>query len=124
MNFADILRFYRRGAAERKVDQELTALLTAIEATKKGGEITITMKIAPSKAGENETDINIDVKAKMPKVPLPTATFFLEAGKLSRTNPRQMDAFDNETDRDGVASLDKARSGLTGEALSNHMAAG
>lgn len=123
MNFADILRFYRRGAAERKVQEELTALLSAIEATKKGGEITITLKIKPSKAGENETDIDIEVKAKLPKVPLPTATFFLEGGKLSRTNPRQMDAFDNE-ERDGAVSLDKARSGLTGEALTNHMAAG
>lgn len=121
MNFPDILRFYRRGAAERKVQQELDALLLAIEATKKGGEITVTLKIKPSKAGENETDI--DVKAKLPKVPLPTATFFLEGGKLSRTNPRQMDAFGDDEDRPGVASLD-AKRGLTGEALAAHMAAG
>jgi len=120
MNFADILRFYRRGAAERKVDQELTALLTAIEATKKGGQITVTMKIKPAKAGENETDIDIDVKATLPKVPLPTATFFLEAGKLSRTNPRQMDAFGDDEDRPGVTALDTKRL----EGMANAMAAG
>lgn len=120
MNFADILRFYRRGAAERKVQEELDSLLRAIEATKKGGEITVTMRIKPSKAGDNETDIDIDVKAKLPKVPLPTATFFLEDGKLSRSNPRQMDAFGDDDGRPGVTALDRQRA----EAMHNALAAG
>lgn len=122
MNFSDILRFYRRGAAERKVQQELDGLLAAVESTKKGGEITVTMRIKPSKAGENETDIDIDVKAKLPKVPLPTATFFLEGGKLSRTNPRQMDAFGDDEDRPGVTAL--RTPGVTGDDISRAMSAG
>lgn len=120
MNFADILRFYRRGAAERKVQEELDALCRAVEATGKAGSLTITLSVKPSKAGENETDLDITAKAKLPQVPLPTATFFLEGGKLSRTNPRQMDAFDDETDRPGVSSLDSKRL----EAMSNAVAAG
>lgn len=117
MMFADVLRFARRGAGERKVQQELDALLRAIESAKKPGSLTITLKVTPSKNGENEMSVDIDATHKPPKVPLPTATFFLQDGKLSRTDPRQMDAFDDETDRTGVTSLDTKRLDAMGAAL-------
>jgi hypothetical protein len=120
MFFRDMLAHYRRGQLLRAADDELAAVVRAVRATNKTGELTLKIKINPSKTGDNELGIKAEVTSKVPKATMPDAVFFGdEKGELHRADPAQMDAFPGE--EEGAVSLDRRRPGATGEQIANAM---
>jgi len=101
----DILRDIRRGRAIDEASFELAEVVRAVDATKQPGEVTITIKVEPSKHGGNEKTLTAKVKAKKPLENIAPAVFFSNAaGDLLRTDPNQeemrfTDAADKSTTR-------------------------
>lgn len=120
MFFLDIITHYRRGTLNKKINDKLAELAKICRETNKGGEITIKLKLKPSKSGGNEFTWAGSVTSKLPEQLIPEAVFFIdEKGNVSRDDPAQSAMFDDE-DRPGVTSLDRQRV----DAMANAMAAG
>jgi len=121
MYFRDMLAHYRRGLLLSQADDELAAVVKAVLATKKGGEVNVKIKVNPSKTGDNELSIKAEVSSKVPKKTLPDAVFFGDekSGEVHRDDPKQIDAFPEEAD--GVTSLERRRAGASGEQIANAM---
>jgi hypothetical protein len=88
--FTQILMQARKGEVADRLTEELASIIEAIDATGKGGELTLKVKISPEKGGGNAKDFEFDVSAKLPRAPLPKAIFYSDsAGDLFRTDPSQ-----------------------------------
>lgn len=117
-SFLDVLTHYRRGIALAAVNDKLTDVVKAVMATNKGGEVTVTIKINPSKSGDGELTLKATVKAKVPEGSIPDAIFYADKdGGLHRTDPAQMDAFAEQERTSGAVVLDKHRPGLDGDQI-------
>lgn len=121
MFFLDTLTHYRRGIAMRSANEALADVVKAVRATGKAGELTVKLKINPSKTGDNEIGVQADVTMKAPKATIPAAVFFADDdGSLHRVDPKQMDAFSEEERTTGAIPLDKVRFGkLEGDTAAN-----
>lgn len=122
MKFLDTLRHYRRGVIVNDADAQLMEVVKAVRASGKVGEITLKLKVHPSKTGDNEIKLTADCTSKVPKKPIPDAIFYGDAnGELHRDDPAQVKMFEDE-EQAGVASLDKRRAaGVSGDTLANAM---
>jgi hypothetical protein len=103
--FIDFLAETRQGMALALTSDALRDLVMAIDATDKGGELIVKVKIKPSKADENAREVDIDVSTKLPRRRIPPGIVFSDGkGRLSRANPRQL-----EMRMEGVADLNSRR---------------
>ena len=88
--FTDILREIRKGRPVEEATQALADVVRAVDETGKPGEVTVTLKIKPTKHGGPEKSIVCEVKAKKPIADIAPAVFFSnEEGDLFRVDPRQ-----------------------------------
>ena len=72
-------------------NNELHKLVKAIRETRKGGVLTLTLKIAPMAGSLKQLVVNAEINAKTPKAARPTSIFFSdEEGGLHRSDPDQL----------------------------------
>lgn len=110
MFFLDIITHYRRGTLNKKINEKLAELTKVCRDTNKAGEITIKLKLKPSKSGGNEFTWAGSVTSKVPEQIIPEAIFFIDdKGNVTRDDPAQSKMFEDEDERAGVTSLDRAR---------------
>ncbi len=87
----DVLKQIRQGHLVYEMNQEVEKVVEAVRDTRKGGELTLKIKIKPLKAGSDALDVDAEVTAKIPKPPRPVSIFYpTQDNTLSRTDPRQM----------------------------------
>lgn len=87
----DVLKQIRNGNLVYEMNQEIEAVVQAVRETRKGGELTLKVKIKPLKAGSDALDVDAEVSARIPKPPRPVSIFYPTADNtLSRNDPRQM----------------------------------
>lgn len=90
----DILREMRRGRIVEDATDALEEVVKAVDQTNKGGSVTITIKVKPSKDGGWEKTLSASVKTDVPRPDLPDAVFFSTAdGDLVRDDPEQRALF-------------------------------
>lgn len=89
-SITETLKALRYGTLDEELGQKLTELVKKCEDTQRVGSLTLSLKIKPAKAGRIE--ILDDIKVTMPKEEHGTSIMFvLPSGKLTRTDPRQME---------------------------------
>lgn len=95
----DVIRLYRNGALSEAAAANLRDLVEAVQLTRKGGKITLTLSVSPEQGSLNGVDVTADLKVTLPKPPLPKATFFVDGDYgLSRTDPGQREMFKEHVD--------------------------
>ena len=87
--FADIVRALNRGRTHTELSRQMQLLVAAVEETGKGGSITLTIKVSPTKSdGVLEVVDNVTVKA--PTHTRAASLFYADDDhNLVRDNPRQ-----------------------------------
>ncbi len=86
----DIIREINRGKFAEEITAALAELVPACRDAGAVGEVTISLKLKPGRAGSNVVEIIPSHKIKMPKREVPTEVFFATAGgALVRSNPDQ-----------------------------------
>lgn len=86
----DIIREINKGKFAEEITEELSKLVPACRAAGASGEISITLKLKPGRAGSTVVEIVPSLKVKQPKQEVPTEIFFAtEEGALIRDNPDQ-----------------------------------
>lgn len=86
--FCNVIDQIRFGNLSDELTDKLNALTIACSDTNKGGELTLSIKIKPGKAGQME--ISDNVKVKMPEYARETTLMFATVdGGLQRNDPRQ-----------------------------------
>lgn len=95
----------RTGAVLIDVNDKFNELMNAVRATAAKGEISITLKVTPTKKnfGGSVAEVSIEhtVKSKIPELKVGTSTFFVsEEGRLSRDMPGQEKMFEIPAEKD------------------------
>lgn len=86
----DILREYRKGTVVSLATSLLAEVVRAVDETGKAGEVTIKIKINPSKDGSAEKTLVATVAHKKPIPEMQPAIFFSDKdGDLHRVDPAQ-----------------------------------
>lgn len=91
-NFPDTFRDIRAGDAQREVEEKLTELVQAVDATGKTGSVTIKIVVAKTKNVKDAMTVKADITAKIPQSEnTGTIMFNTPEGQLQRQHPRQTD---------------------------------
>jgi hypothetical protein len=94
-----------RGNKVDEASDELRKLIEAIDETGKGGEMSVTIKVAVQKDDPDIREITVETKCKMPKGKQLKSIFFTDRnGGLVRTDPKQAEMF-AEREQRGVATI-------------------
>lgn len=78
-----------RGAALEDADAALARVVAAVQETGRPGSLTIKIKVEPAEIADNALMLTPEISAKEPGPKRPQSMFFVDGGKLSRTDPRQ-----------------------------------
>jgi hypothetical protein len=88
--FADVLRDLAGGQSYETLTSALSEVVEAVMLTRKTGELTLKLKIAPN--GENSVRIADEIKLKVPEENRGASIFYVASGGiLTRNNPLQPD---------------------------------
>lgn len=111
-SLVDIMSQIRGGFAMHEAGKKLTEIVQAVNSTKKPGELTITIKVAPDKVDDRVVTMKPSIKAKIPEKGFNEGIFFIGAdGKLTKEDPAQM-AMELERKQQGVATLERSEAAL------------
>lgn len=101
--FTDVLREHRNGRLVEHLSKRLTEVVAKVQATGKSGEITLKLKITPSKGDEPDAfEVTPNVTCKLPEADLAKALFYAdEDSQLVRESPTQRSIFDGRDDELG-----------------------
>jgi hypothetical protein len=89
--FANILAALQGGRTHRELGRALQDLTAAVKETGKGGSLTLTIKVSPSKA-YGRVDIEDKVASKLPEPDRFASIFFVDDdNNLTRTDPNQLE---------------------------------
>lgn len=89
-SISDTLKSLRYGTLDYEMGEKLHELVQRVEATQRGGSITLSLKVKPG--GPGRIEIVDEIKTTMPKEEKGSSIMFvLPSGKISRTDPRQME---------------------------------
>lgn len=98
-SITETLKALRYGTLDEELGEKLNELVRKCEETQRVGTLSLSLKIKPAKAGRIE--IIDDIKVTMPKEEKGSSIMFvLPSGKLTRTDPRQMEI-------DGLKTVDE-----------------
>ncbi len=91
-DFLGLVRQIRTGDLATELDEALGMLVEAVEATTKGGTLTLKLSIAPiSKGNADAVSLTAHVKSRLPEPERPKQIFFpTDNHGLARHDPRQM----------------------------------
>ncbi|MGB3068471.1 MAG: hypothetical protein WBC18_07985 [Ottowia sp.] len=103
-SFVDTLRDLRSGEVLDQLDEHMQELVRAVQTTQAGGQITLTIIVAPTKGSSEAVVVKDAIKLKKPEIKSAgTLMFPTVEGNLQRSNPNQRDlpgitlASDNDT---------------------------
>lgn len=89
--FDEFLREHRRGASLHEAGEKLQQLVEAVEATGKGGSLTITLKLLPDAKYGTAVEVSDSITVKLPEPDKDSSLFFCDGShNLVRHDPRQM----------------------------------
>lgn len=89
-SFVDTLRDLRGGEVLEQLDDQLQELVRAVQTTQAGGQITLTVVVAPMKGSTEAVVVKDAIKLKKPEVKSTgTLMFPTVEGNLQRNNPNQ-----------------------------------
>lgn len=89
--FDEFLREQRRGGVMHDAGVALQKLVTAIEATGKGGSLTITLKLKPDDKYGTAVEVADSIVVKVPEPNKPSSLFFMDGShNLVRHDPAAM----------------------------------
>lgn len=89
--FDEFLREHRRGAALYDAGLALQRLVEAVEATGKGGSLTIKLSLKPDSKYGTAVEVADEITAKLPTPDLPSSLFYMDGShNLVRHDPSQM----------------------------------
>lgn len=86
--FAAIVRQLRDGITHDEASRELAQLVRDVKNHGKGGKLTLTINVSPSKI-ENAVQVRGEVKVSPPKDQSESVFYTDRTGSLSRRDPRQ-----------------------------------
>lgn len=87
-HLADIIENMNRGRTARDIDSKLKEMLDATAEHGRGGELTVKLKVVPTKRGVSE--VTASVSSKLPTEKPEASIFFVnEQNQLVRDDPRQ-----------------------------------
>lgn len=109
--FTDVIRDHRNGKLVNSLTERLAKVVAAVQETGKGGSITLSLAIKPSKGDEDAFEVVPTISAKLPEADLPKALFYADdSGSLVRESPVQRGIFDAD-DTDLGSAPRRRRSG-------------
>lgn len=89
-SFTDTLRDIRGGEVLDQLDEQLQELVRAVQSTQAGGQITLTLIVAPMKGSSEAVIVKDAIKLKKPEIKnTGTLMFPTVEGNLQRSNPNQ-----------------------------------
>lgn len=89
--FDAFLREHRRGACLHEAGVALQELVKAMEATGKGGSLTLTLKLSPDAKYGTAVEVSDLITVKVPQPDKDSSLFFMDgSNNLVRHDPRQM----------------------------------
>lgn len=89
-SISDTLKALRYGTLDTDLGEKLHELVSRVDATQRAGGLTLTLKVKPG--GPGRIEITDDIKVTMPKEEKGSSIMFvLPSGKITRTDPRQME---------------------------------
>ena len=89
-SFVDTLRDLRGGEVLDQLDEQLQELVRAVASTQAGGQLTLTVVVAPMKGSTEAVVVKDVIKLKKPEVKSAgTLMFPTVEGNLQRNNPNQ-----------------------------------
>lgn len=86
--FADLLRELDKGRVHTELSSQLQELVETVMDVNKGGTVTLTVKVSPTKAAET-VEVQATVKAVLPKTQRASLFFVSDDFNLTRDNPHQ-----------------------------------
>lgn len=93
LTFLEFLNTFRRGTLIERLDDMLSEVLTAMNETGGDGSITLTLPLKRNKGGQIECTPKL--KAERPRPAMGTGIYYAtEDGRLTRSDPGQMDMLD------------------------------
>lgn len=114
-----LLASMRNGAANERATEELEKLVQAVQATGKGGDVTIKIKVSKLKDGDTEMKVDMVVKSSIPVGDIPAGIYYPgENGSLHRTDTRQLSMLDHKDRIDG--DINRVGRGRTIDGEANH----
>jgi hypothetical protein len=88
--FVDTLRDLRAGEVLEQLDTQLQELVQAVQSTGAGGQLTLTVIVAPTKGAAEAVVVKDQIKLKKPEIKSAgTLMFPTPEGNLSRQHPKQ-----------------------------------
>lgn len=91
-SFVDTLRDLRGGEVLEQLDGQLQELVQAVQSTSAGGQLTLTIIVAPTKGAAEAVVVKDQIKLKKPEIKSSgTLMFPTPEGNLSRKHPKQDD---------------------------------
>lgn len=101
-----LLASMRNGAANDRATEELEKLVRAVQATEKGGSVTLKIKVSKLKDAETELKVDIVVTSSIPVGDIPAGIYFPDKdGGLHRTDPRQLSLLDKPREDGDISRL-------------------
>ena len=101
ITFIGFLQSNRRGEIPSEADAAMTDILAALREFGGKAKLTLTLNFSFTKSGQIE--IKPDFKSEKPRRSMSSGLYFADDdGKLTRTDPKQVDWVDDLSDRRGL----------------------
>lgn len=99
-HFTDVLRDHRGGKLVDHLSSKLDEVVQAVRRTGKSGELTLKLKITPTKGEDDLVDVVPNCKVTLPEPDLAKALFYVsDEGDLLRSNPNAPGLFQGAAER-------------------------
>lgn len=108
-HFTDVLRDHRGGKLVDHLSGKLNEVVQAVRKTGKAGELTLKLKILPSKGEDDMFDVIPNCKVALPEPDLAKALFFVsDDGDLLRSNPNAPGLFQDAAEKGNLGDRPNA----------------
>lgn len=117
--FAAAILAANAGMVNREASTKLAELVEAVMRTRKGGQVSVTIKVEPGKDSERMVKLHCSTDAKIPADKFPPSLWFIDPdendGKLYRNDPIQKSLFgdDERVERHDPRTGNDPRAGVT-----------
>ena len=89
-SISETIKALRYGTLDEELGEKLHELVQRVDSSQRMGSLTLSLKVKPG--GQGRIEIIDDIKVTMPKEEKGSSIMFvMPSGKISRTDPRQME---------------------------------